>query len=111
MMYCLDICASTSYGDTIMIEKSPTLTRNRAGSGGYYLSAWSRMMTVTDICRLQGFPTSMKRGQATDRQFLEMLGNAMTVTVLARIQRMVLGAAGFLDLDEVCDPCVQASAD
>ncbi len=111
VLYCLDIGASESYGDTIMIEKSPTLTRHRAGSGGYYLSAWSRMMTVTDICRLQGFPTSMKRGQATDRQFLEMLGNAMTVTVLARIQRMVLGAAGFLDLDQVCDPCVQASAD
>ncbi len=106
VMYCLDISASSTFGDTVMREKSPALTRSRAGSGGFYLSAWNRMMTVTDICRLQGFPTSMKRGSASDRQFMQMLGNAMTITVLARVQRMVLGAAGFLDLDEVCDPCV-----
>ena len=61
------------------------------------------MMTTSDISKLQGFPISIKRERATERQFRQMLGNAMTVPVLARIQRMVLGAAGFIDLAVTAD--------
>ena len=33
----------------------------------------------------------------------QMLGNAMTLPVLARVMRMVLGAAGFIDTADVPD--------
>ena len=62
------------------------------------------MMTTADIQKLQGFPTSFRRGSATDRQLRMMMGNAMSIPVLARIQRMVLAAAGYISLDDVCDP-------
>ena len=64
------------------------------------------MMTTSEIARLQGFPPDIKRGSATDRQFRQMLGNAMTVSVVARVQRMVLAAAGFISLEDVPDPFV-----
>ena len=104
VMFCFDISASEKFCGKWMKEKSPTITRARAGGGGYYLSAWKRMMSTSDICKLQGFPTTLKNGGATDRQVRQMLGNAMTVTVVARIVRMLLGAAGYIDLDIVADP-------
>ena len=102
-MYCLGI-GSTEDRATYMKEQSPTLTRTRCGAGGFFLSAWKRMMTTADIQKLQGFPTSFRRGSATDRQLRMMMGNAMSIPVLARIQRMVLAAAGYISLDDVCDP-------
>ena len=103
-MYCLDILASAKFGQTYMREVCPTLTRTCAGSGGYYLSSWQRMLSTRDICKLQGFPTDVKRGPATERQFRMMLGNSMTVPVMARILCMALAAGGYIDLDAVPDP-------
>ena len=61
-------------------------------------------MTRTDeLKRLQGFPASIPKFKATDGQMREMLGNAMTLPVLARVMRMVLGAAGFIDTKDVAD--------
>lgn len=96
VMYSMDVCASEAFG-TYMREASPTITRARAGVGGYFLSAWRRMMTQEDLRKLQGFPANTRRGHATDRQFQMMLGNAMTVPVLARVLYMVLNAAGYID--------------
>ena len=62
-MHCLDIGSSEEFA-TYMKEQSPTLTRTRCGAGGFFLSAWKRMMTTADIQKLQGFPTSLRRGSA-----------------------------------------------
>ena len=72
------------------------------------MSALKQIMTVADICGLQGFLTRTKRGWATDGQLKKMLGNSLAVTVLTRIQHVVLGTAGNVDSCEVRDPCVQA---
>lgn len=109
VMYMLDISASEEFS-SYMKEQCPTLTRNRAGSGGFYLSAWKRMLTTNEISKLQGFPLSTVRAPATDRQFKMMLGNAMTVPVLARLQHMVLASAGFIDEREIPDPVVSLSS-
>ncbi|CAK0806999.1 unnamed protein product, partial [Prorocentrum cordatum] len=95
-MFAFDISASEQFAKGCMKERCPAITRSRASGGGYYLSARQRMTTAKDLTKLQGFPTNMKRATATDRQFATMVGNAMTVPVLSRIQRMVLEAAGYI---------------
>ena len=107
VMYAIDINSSPNRRDTVFRELSPTITRHRAAYGGYFLSSWQRMMTTSEIARLQGFPPDIKRGSATDRQFRQMLGNAMTVSVVARVQRMVSAVAGFISLEDVPDPCIR----
>ena len=106
VMYAIDIHSGPNRRDTMLRELSPTITRHRAAHGGYFLTSWQRMMTTSEIARLQGFPPDIKRGMATDRQLRQMLGNAMTVSVVARVQRMVLAAAGFISLEDVPDPCM-----
>ena len=97
--YVIDIAASEQFARSYMEERSPTLTRARAGSGGYYLTAWRRLMTTREIAKLQGFPGDIKRGQATERQFRQMCGNAMTTTVVARVLEMLLKAGGYIKDD------------
>jgi site-specific DNA-cytosine methylase len=103
VMYALDLNHSQTYGDNYQREKSPALTRSRAGSGGFYLSAYKRWMTTSDMMRLQGMPAKINKHTATPRQFNMMFGNAMTMPLLARLIRMVLGAAGIIDLAHVPD--------
>ena len=106
VMYAIDIHSGPNRRDTMLRELSPTITRHRAAHGGYFLTSWQRMMTTSEIARLQGFPPDIKRGMATDKQLRQMLGNAMTVSVVARVQRMVLAAARFISLEDVPDPCM-----
>ena len=63
------------------------------------------MMTTAETKKLQGFPPTLRKGTATERQFRMMLGNAMTVPMFAKLQRMLLGAIGKISLDDVPDPC------
>lgn len=104
VMYALDINSSPAYGDNFMREKSPAITRARAGRSGFYLSTYKRMMTTSEMMRLQGFPLTVRRHTMTPRQFDMCLGNAMTVPMLARLARTVMGAAGIIDTDHVADP-------
>ncbi len=95
-MFVFDVSSSEQFSSNYMKERCPAITRSRAAGGGFYLSAWRRMTTVRDLTKLQGFPTDMQRATSTDRQFAMMLGNAMTVPVLSRIQKMILEAAGYI---------------
>ena len=52
---------SPKFGDNWMIDIVPTLTRARAGQGGYFMTRKWRMMETTEMESLQGFP----RGPAT----------------------------------------------
>ena len=61
------------------------------------------MTTTDELKRLQGFPVTLQKFPANDYQLRQMLGNAMTLPVLARVVRMVLAAAGFIDTEDVPD--------
>ncbi len=101
-MFLMDIGSSEAFG-SYMHERCPTLTRSRAGGNGFYMSQWKRMLSTSDMCRLQGFPVSMRRPGCTDRQFRQMLGNAMSVPVLARVFRAALVATAYVDGEETPD--------
>jgi site-specific DNA-cytosine methylase len=102
VMFVVDIGASEKFS-SYQYERVPTLTRSRAGmSAGFYLTAWNRCLTSSEILRLQGFPTTLKRAGATDRQIRQMAGNAMSVPVLARVMGMVLmAAANYITEDDI----------
>ncbi len=105
VMYAIDINSSENFGQSCLREKIPALTRSRAGTGGFYLSSWGRMLSTEEMAKLQGIDMSrIKRHHVTHRQYCMMLGNAMSVPLLARLLRMVLGAAGYIDLEDVEDP-------
>ena len=91
-------------------ERIPTLTKTRAGAGGFYLSSLRRMLSTEEMLRLQGLPVEMKKGKSTSRQFAAMIGNAMTVPVLAGILRMLLVATKMVQEQEVLDPCCSSAA-
>ena len=73
IMHCFDVTSSEQFGPNFMKQRSPTLTRSRAGSSGFYLSAWKRTMTTTCICRFQCRPTSMRSLRAFSAWFLPLL--------------------------------------
>ena len=103
-MYTLDINSSQAYNGNFLREKSPALTHARACCSGFYLPAYKRMMSTSEMMRLQGFPLTVRRHTMTPRQFDMCLGNAMTMPMLARLARTVMGAAGIIDVDHVADP-------
>ena len=102
-MWVIDVTPSETFGKCYTLEKTPTITKTRANFQGFFLSKYMRMTTTDELKRLQGFPVSLSKGPASDSQFRSMLGNAMTLPVLARVMRMVLGAAGFIDTADVPD--------
>ena len=106
VLFAMDIHGSTGRPQSIFREMSPTLTRSRAATGGYFLTKYMRMQSTSEIARLQGFPL-LRRAGATDRQLRQMLGNAMTVPILARVSRMALAAIGLINLKDVPDPCIK----
>ena len=106
VMYALDLDTSETFSPKMfMKERSPCLTRSRCGQGSFFLSSWQRKMSMTELRKLQGFPSTLRRPVGVSERALSMMfGNAMTVPLLARIQRMVLGAAKLIDLDVIEDP-------
>ncbi|CAK0901360.1 unnamed protein product [Prorocentrum cordatum] len=111
----LDVYQSENFGDNWQVGKLPTLTRTRAGAGGYYLTRHSRMMDTTEMLAIQGFPKGRlnwkgllteKGRKVTDRQFNLMIGNTMSVPVVGRLMLKLLILVGKLDKstpDPWCD--------
>ncbi len=94
----VDIHASPRFA-TAMAGCSPCLTASRAPIGGHYIITKKRMMTLPELCRLQGLPPSRVDYRAADvskRAFLQALGNMMSVNVLMRMLPGLLWAGGFL---------------
>ena len=102
-MWVIDITPGEKWGVAYQLECTPTLTKTRANSQGFFLLKYMRMTTTDELKRLQGFPVSLPKFPASDSQLRQMLGNAMTLPVLARVVRMVLAVAGFIDTAEVPD--------
>lgn len=97
--YVLDAHAGNDFRH-IMLDCSPCLTRARAQSGGHFVTALRRMMTVQEIGRLQGCPTSvtnaLRGSHVTDDGIGAAFGDAMSINVLMRVLPRALYAAGLL---------------
>lgn len=91
----IDLGSSAGWSSS-MHECSPCLTASRCSSGGFYMTKVDRMMTVTEMCRLQGIPDGrfdFEWAGVAQHKFLHAVGNAMTSTVLARVLAHALFAA------------------
>jgi DNA (cytosine-5)-methyltransferase 1 len=79
-----------------MVGRCPCITRSR-GSSRFFLAPRGRRLSVAEILRLQGLPTSILRHRCniSDRQLGAMVGNAMSGNVLERILVRLLPACGF----------------
>ena len=81
-----------------VVGKVPCLTRARAGSGGYYITTTGGLLTTHEMLRLQGLPehfvhTTSQVG-ISQRQLRQMIGNAMSVNVLALVLSRLFVAMG-----------------
>lgn len=90
----IDLGSSLKWSST-MHECSPCLTASRCRSGGFYMTKVNRMMTVPEMCRLQGIPVrrfDFEAAGVAQTKFLHAVGNAMSSTVLARVLAHALNA-------------------
>ena len=98
-MLVVDLQASGKFANS-MVDKSPCLTRARAGSGGFFLANYGRMMTLQEIGALQGWPSDwiLKMLDAHNAPVAlgHALGDGMSLSVLQRILPRALWCAGML---------------
>ena len=81
------------------INKIPTLTRSRGGSGGFWLSNRGRKMTITELMRVTGVRPSELTGYqllVTQKQLGQMLGNSVPVPLMQAVLLNALKAAGLI---------------
>lgn len=93
----IDIRASPKVLTKWMVSCSPYLAAAVCAQGGHYISAYQRLMTVAEMCRLQCIPPKLfdyMRAGVSETAFLQAVGNAMNANVLARVLRRALHAAG-----------------
>ena len=75
------------------LDYSPCLTRSRCGSQGYWLSWLKRKMKVKEMWALQGLPKrSFPKGVLMDNQLGQIIGNAIPVTLLAKVMSSLFEA-------------------
>jgi DNA (cytosine-5)-methyltransferase 1 len=89
----VDVFGTRCHG---MLDQCPCLTRSRAGAGGHWVTNRSRLLTLTEMLRLQGISPKIRREGISDRQVGLMVGNAMSVNVLERILVRLLPAVGLI---------------
>ena len=105
----VDVGSSAKWSH-VMRGCSPCLTASRAKTGGHYLLTFRRLMTETEICRLQGIPDGRfdyAKANVKQNQFLHAVGNAMSSNVVARILARALPAAN-LSLQSLVQPDADA---
>ena len=100
-----DVHQSLKFGLNWQLDISPTLTRTRAGSNGFFITNLERMMTTDEMLALQGFPKGRLTWQnlrtdqnrkVTNRQFNLMIGNTMAVPVIGRVILELFKTIGIL---------------
>ena len=77
----------------------PCLTASRGASSGFYLSTYSRRLTMHEMMRFQGMNPKVLAGWQEcmkDRQMGHAIGNAMSVNVLQRVLCRALAAGGLI---------------
>lgn len=96
----VDIAASKAFS-SFQVGKCPCLTASRCRNAGFFLTKLKRPFSLTEIGRLQGFPTCTVKhistkcpAPADSKRIAHALGNAMSMNVLYRVlHRVVLAAA------------------
>ena len=82
---------------SVMVGRSPCLTATRCANGGHYITNLGRLMTMSEMCRLQGLPPNrINYGKAnvSHKKFAKAVGNMMSINVLQRILPILLKCAG-----------------
>ena len=78
-------------------SRAPTLTSSRCGSRAYYSTWLKRRLSLTELARLQGLAPRLFQdvlGCLSEHQAGKVIGNAMSVPVLALVLRQALLASG-----------------
>ncbi len=96
----VDVMASKAFAQ-VQIGKAPCITATRAAQGGYYITTKRRLTTLTELGRLQGWPTwkiaTLLGTNVPPRIIGHAIGNGMSVNVLMRLLPRALWAAGLLE--------------
>ena len=82
---------------SVMVGRSPCLTATRCASGGHFMTHRGRLMTISEMCRLQGLPPdriNYMKANISAKKFATAIGNMMSVNVLQRIIPPLLNSAG-----------------
>ncbi len=91
----VDVGCGPNRRPSCFLEKCPSITRGRAGAGGYWITKLRRRATLEELCRLQGVElSSLDISGLSKRQVGMMAGNAMSASLLCRIFSKLLPAAG-----------------
>ena len=76
------------------IDESPTLTKTRCASFGFWSLQHARRLTIKELMRLQGVnPARVNLQGVTKRQLASMLGNAFTVPVMTCLIKAAIEAS------------------
>ena len=94
-------CDAAKANSFSMKDVSPCITRSRYK--GHWITNVQRRMTITEMCRFQGFnPTKLKHC-VSDTELGHMLGNAMSVNIIERILFRVIRRMEFAKLASTVD--------
>ena len=76
---------------------SPCITKSRGGTSGHWLSWKQRKMTLTEMMKLSGVnPQRIPTDRFPEALLGKIIGNAVPVTLLARVMQALLNSAGLL---------------
>ena len=92
----VDTSASLKWSSA-MVGRTPCLTATRCASGGHFITHKGRMMTTSEMCRLQGLPPNRinyGKAKVSRAKFSKAIGNMMSVNVLQRLLPPLLRSAG-----------------
>jgi DNA (cytosine-5)-methyltransferase 1 len=82
-------------GLTMMVDMCPTITKSRGQGRGLFLTSVGRRLTVSELARLQGFEPSWYNWQGISPSAAgALIGNSMTIPVLAAVLRKGLLTTG-----------------
>ena len=90
------VCSPGNRRSSVMLGRSPCLTRQRAAEGGHWLVHRGRMMTTREVFMLQGLKPDRWRLPAgvTEAHLRGCAGNAMSGNVIKAVLTSVLAALG-----------------
>ena len=98
--YIVDIGAGRARAN-VMLDCVPTITKNRGSARDYYDTLLGRRLSLTELMRCQGAePSLLKFGSAvlSARAMGGIVGNAMSVSVVAALLEQILKSLGWSSL-------------
>eukprot|EP00438_Fugacium_kawagutii_P009150 Skav206191 [mRNA] locus=scaffold1844:172956:175884:- [translate_table: standard] len=106
--YIVDVAASLRYQHALT-NCCPCLTKTRCQQHGYYIPKLRRRLSVDEMSRLQGLPSTVTAGlrevadASGSRWVEEGVGDGMSINVLQTMLRRLLDSAGLTSLGESKD--------